>query len=121
MFAMPIEPVVALLMRQSKSSLTTMSDEIRQQIESLAAQHQLVERALDEKARSAHLGAATEQPAATTNGGGNKRALSSRSLPSVPITSGRRIRSWPSCGVAATRRTAPRYASCSVVWLRATR
>lgn len=72
MFAMPVEPVVALLMRQSASSLKAMADEIRQQIESLSAQYRLVERALAEKDR-AMAGVGNAPPQSSPRG--EKRAL----------------------------------------------
>jgi len=75
---MPIEPVVALLARQSRASLTTMSNEIREQIESLAVQLQLVDRAIFEKDAAARAARDSSDPVEATGasaGRSNKRAI----------------------------------------------
>jgi hypothetical protein len=46
---MPVDPVVALLAKQSKNRLQTMQRQVRDQIESLQAQDEMIAQALAEK------------------------------------------------------------------------
>jgi hypothetical protein len=56
---MVLDPVIALLAKQSAASLKTMQDEVRQQIESLRFQYELLGRAIEAKQTTAADGVAT--------------------------------------------------------------
>ena len=79
---MSVDPVVALLAKQSKNRLQAMQRQVREQIESLQAQDEMIAQALAEKGEPRHNGHnGTTKPQGQAN---NKRDIFKRIIASRP-------------------------------------